>query len=222
IDDYLYLNGGNTESVKITGDLTVNTGNTLNIQDMDLVVDGTIDIVDGGKIKVYQAGNGGTLLNNSDFELNGELDVGNGEVTVTAGFTLKPTGILTIDGGTFFRDQESQPSASYLEGTFNLYDGIFDHTNNGYYWDCVSSTITGGIIKCRSALLLESGDFHPTGGSVEFYGYYNSLVYCLGDNYFWDFVVNRTGNSLYLYTDLYIKNDFIVNTGWVDCQQPVK
>ncbi|MEZ5195948.1 MAG: hypothetical protein R2764_05990 [Bacteroidales bacterium] len=220
-DGNLYIDGVSTEPVNISGNLTVNASGFIDIQNQSLIVDGILNIAEGGEIEVHGQSSGGNLENNSDFTLNGELDVGDGNVTIHGGFDVSATGILNIDGGTFWRDQGETGQWSDFDGELNMTSGILDFTNNSYYWNCSSSNISGGVIKTRGAILTPTGDFHPTGGSMEFYGYYNSLIYCQGDNYFWDFVVNRTGNNLYLYTDLYIKNDLILNTGILNAVQPV-
>ncbi|MCD4734842.1 MAG: hypothetical protein K8R53_02240, partial [Bacteroidales bacterium] len=84
---------GNTETVNVSGDLTVIEG-IFDIQSADLYVVGSMDIVDGTEMRL---GTGGFVTNDSFFTLNGYLNVGTGDVLLNDRFQLAPTGELSIN-----------------------------------------------------------------------------------------------------------------------------
>jgi hypothetical protein len=77
-----------SDTLRVNGDMIIESGNTFNIEDKDLLVCGTLNIKNGGHMNM---GGSGSLTNNSDFTLNGELDVGSGDALIHGDFTLETT-----------------------------------------------------------------------------------------------------------------------------------
>ncbi|RLD59267.1 MAG: hypothetical protein DRJ05_06665, partial [Bacteroidetes bacterium] len=213
-----WLSNTNTYGIHVTGDLTVSVGNIFQVQTNTLIVDGTLDIENTGEI--YLVFVGGQLINNSDhFTLNGKMDIDGGEVLIHGTFETETTSELTINGGSFISDAPDYAKGwEFIRGTFNLSDGLFQLTNNSLCFrvGCITN-ITGGIIRTGCAFSAEAGTFQPLGGIVEMGPYGGSgssgYIYLSAGNHFHNLIIDRSGSSAELQTDIIIQNDLEIIAG---------
>jgi len=211
--DYnLIFNSASTQPMRVDGDLDVQIGGVFTIQSDGLMVDGTLDIKDGARMAI---GSNGELELNSDFALNGELDVGAGDALIHGEFELASTGELTIDGGSFIYDEGLSTSLNIL-GTFNMSDGLFQADEWFGVSSSASTSITGGFIRASAFSAVYAGTFQPTAGTVEIqtdnggFGY----IRCSNGNYFRYLSINPTsGGGGILQTDITVQNDLEITTG---------
>ncbi|MCB2219005.1 MAG: hypothetical protein KQI35_01330 [Bacteroidetes bacterium] len=181
---------------------------------------------------------GGYLEMDSDFILNGLMDVDDGDVLVHGDFGIASTGELTINGGSFIADkpfaknddpglinEETQSSKDwqYIYGTLNLTDGLFEISHNSFNLAPIASTnISGGTIRIGGSFQASLADnFQPTGGIVELVGDGPSdqMIVMKSSNHFHDLVINRINPVLLVITELnalFINNDFTILGGGLD------
>ncbi|MCB0821917.1 MAG: exo-alpha-sialidase [Bacteroidales bacterium] len=220
--------------VIVNGDMDIAAGSTVQLGSVIgsgyLEVDGTLTnngtlILDYDETAKNQIPEGEDISNGSGIASAGiskqESQTDNtdwfaGEVYSHGHFTQTSTGTLDIlGGGTFMCDQ---PKTSYvsMQGNLNLDNGIFEISDNHLNLPAVC-TITGGTIRIGGSLFgTISGNFQPTGGTVEFIstGATGEYILMHPNNYFYNLTINRT-NTMLLYTgyDLNIKNDFTIISG---------
>ncbi|MBE9491534.1 MAG: hypothetical protein IMY70_01500 [Bacteroidetes bacterium] len=251
------LGASATEPHIVNGNFVINEGSTLVMQDKTLIVHGIFTDHASSKVYVHNTTKdgenstssdkgisavsseykGGYLEIDNDFTLTGLLDVGDGDVLLHSNFGIAPTGVLTINGGSFIADQPNVKSADpnvkgvelqdtkdwqYLQGTINLTSGLFEISHNSFYLSSTATTnITGGIIRAGGTFLAYlANNFQPTAGTVELIGEgVLSQYIALGEsNYFHDLVIDRT-NLIDIYNtgyDLHINNDFTILGGGLD------
>jgi len=206
----LNIHTSSTQPMRVNGNLDAMNVNSFNVQSGELIVDGTLDIYDGSSMVI---GTGGSLIDNTDFILNGELDVGNGDVLINGEFDIYASGILTIDGGTFTRD--NAVNINYIYGTLNLAGGEYSIDGSIYIQPGAFTSISGGLIRCRGFQAEQSGTFQPSGSTVEI-DISNGVIAtikCSNGNYFHDFKVNCSSGGAKFYTDIIIQNDLDVTDG---------
>lgn len=214
----IWIHATSTDTMRVVGDMTVTAGDVFQVETSDLLINGILDIEDTGAL--YLEDVGGTMTNNSDFTLNGELNIDGGDALIHGEFELAETGILTIDSGSFISDNPYHSRSrgwEYIGGTLNLSDGLYESTYNSPCFDSTSSsTITGGTIRTGFAFSAEHpGTFEPTGGEVEFIGEveFGPRIICSNGNYFHNFFMNRTSGTSNLHSDIVINNDITINSG---------
>jgi len=208
-----YIHSSSTDAMHVAGDMTVNSGNTFHVWHQDLIVDGTLDIQNTALMDLIT----GTLTNNSDFTLNGELVVGSGDALIHGAFDLETTGELTIDGGSFVYDESTGTNDIY--GTLNISDGLYSADEPIYLYSGATTNITGGTLRTKGLRAEYSGTFQPTGGTVEIQTTNggHGTVLCSNSNYLNILKVNpilfnEMGGAV-LHSDLSIQNDLVITTG---------
>ncbi|MCD4820385.1 MAG: S8 family serine peptidase [Candidatus Cloacimonetes bacterium] len=212
-----WIHTSSTHDMHVTGFMTVSAGDIFQIQSEVLLVEGILDIEDTAEM---YTGSSGSLTNNSDFTLNGLLDVDSGDALIHGEFELAATGILTIDGGSFISDAPYTRDRAwqYLRGELNLSDGIFEITDNSIQ---ITSTfvdhISGGIIRTgRTFYANELNTFQPSGGSLEFTSNASlHYVNCANGNYLHNMLFNGSF-EFDMHSDIIIQNDLEINTGVLD------
>ena len=234
--NYIYIDGSASEPIIVNGDFVIHAGNVLDMQHETLEVHG--DFTDDPTSSVYlnysksrgiatpsnetnfkkdSITKGGSLEIDTDFTLNGLLDVGDGDVLAHGEFELASTGTLTIDGGSFINDVASSKDRGivYLFGAMNMSDGLFEVTNDhislGIAFD---DSISGGRIKAGGTFgATASGTFEPSGGVIEFTSQVpGCYIQCINGNYFHDMEVNST-ESIVIYDDLSVQNNLTITAG---------
>ncbi|MCD4820306.1 MAG: hypothetical protein K8S23_16635 [Candidatus Cloacimonetes bacterium] len=214
-DMSVWFHSSSTQPMRVTGEMNI-LARTFNLQNEELIVDSTLDIQVG---TVMNIGSSGSLTNNSNFTLNGELDADAGDALIHGYFELAETGILTIDGGSFISDAPyySGRAWQYLRGDFNLSDGLFEITHHSIsFASTCNDNITGGLIRIgHSFSAMDPNVFQPTDGEVEFTGT-GGIPFIRCDfsdgNYFHDFVFN-SAVEVDLYSDITIQDDIEINSG---------
>jgi len=168
-----WLHSSSTQSMRINGDMTVLNRN-FHAQNGELDIAGSLEIQNGTSVDV---GNFGIISVESELVLDGELDVGAGNVTINGEFNHNETGILNIDGGDFICD-DSSGSWQTFNGTLNFSDGLLEISNNPVNLGVTFiENITGGTFRAGSdfdASAIEH--FNPEGGKVELTGSGDSIV----------------------------------------------
>lgn len=227
----------NSVPVTVNGTFTVSPGSIFYIQNKTLTVNGTF--ADASTSEIYMANvsknspegsfipekepinttsKGGSLTINSDYYINGLLDLADGDALLTQGFGINATGVLKINGGNFINNRPNISWWTFIEGSLQLTSGLFELTyNHPYFYAGSTSIISGGIIRGGGAFAaLDPGVFTPTGGVVDITGDNNdAAVYCYNGNYFHNLLINRSA----LYSQfmegqpVQINNDFTVNQG---------
>nr|NQU93497.1 hypothetical protein [Bacteroidota bacterium] len=184
-----WLHSTSTYDMHVTGNMGVKSWADFYIQSEYLLVDGYLDIYGDGRMSLY--GNG-LLTNNSDFVLDGELDVGVGDVIINGNFELESTGILTITTGSF----HTEGASSYIDirGTINMSNGVFESSKNLRILSTADCNITGGIIRVNGFYATYGGTFSPGGGTMEIRTNNGSLgpVECSNGNRFVHLDINST------------------------------
>jgi len=219
IDKTIYIDGLNTAPIKITGDLNVNSGGNFVTQDQSLIVDGIIDIENGGKIQVYQGTFGGYLETNSDFALNGELDIGSGDAMIHGTFDINSTGLLNLSSGSFEYDEGILQNT--ISGTLNISGGTYQAKESIYITPAGVVTMNDGILRTKVGFSAQNpGNFHPTGGIVEFNRTSSGggVVTCNNGNYFHDLHVNSSdpNGGIGFGSDILIQNNMKILAGGVN------
>jgi len=211
-----WIHFSSTETMHVAGDMTVTADDIFQVETSDLLIDGILDIEDTGAM--YLEDLGGTMTNNSDFTLNGELNIDGGDALIHGEFELASTGILTIDSGSFISDAPLSRGWQYLYGEMNLSDGLFEITNNHIAIESsFGDNISGGIIRTGGTLMAdELNTFQPTGGTLEFTALTTGkYVHCSDGNYLHKMLVNGS-NEFNLHNDLIIQNDLTIDAGSLD------
>ena len=211
----IWLSNSSTYDIHVNNDLTLTNDSRLQVETTTLTIDETLDIEDGSKI--YLEDVGGEMELNSDFTLNGELDIDGGDVLCHGEFELASTGILTIDGGSFIDDGIFNHMRRYIRGNLNISDGLFEiRYNDLYITSTCTSNITDGTIKVGDAFTaIYAGTFQPSGGTVELTANNISTVFkCSNGNYFYNLTINSTiDNIVYPSTDILIQNNLEIVSG---------
>jgi len=206
-----WLHSSSTQIMHVRGDMTVNSGAEFRVQDKDLVVEGMLDIANGAYMSTYD----GWVETNSDFVLNGELEVGEGGVLVHGTFDLAYTGVLTIDGGYFLYDEGNGECNLY--GTFNLSNGSFIAHEVIVVMSSADMNMSGGVMRSHAFRADYANTFQPDGGTFECdldepaFG----TLRLNASNYFHNLKINSSPaySGGLLKSDILINNDLIVSSG---------
>ncbi len=235
--EWSYIDLSAIEPIVVNGSFTISPDNEFYMQNHNLTVNGAF--TDASTSKIYMknyskkalagsystgeqstntATRGGLLTINSDYTIQGLLDIADGNAVLTQGFGINSTGVLKINGGSFINNRADINNWTDIKGSLQLVDGLFELTNNHPYFNSGSSSvISGGAIRTGGAFrAVDPNVFKPTGGVVEITGNNNNgAIYCYNGNYFHNLVINRS--SLYSAfmngEPVTINNDFIVNKG---------
>jgi len=205
----VYLHELSTYPIHCVGDFSIENNNNFYPQTKTLIVDGILDIQNGSAI--YLEDEGGQLINNSDMDLTGKIEVLDGcEATINGKFGIYPTGELIIGGGTFIVESNYW---SGIYGSLILTDGLLDFRNSIFVDQNASTAISGGLFKVEHSFDAKwPGTFEPTGGTVEFYTESLSSIECTNGNFFYNLDINDC-NSAFPVADLLVANDLNIHTG---------
>ena len=166
---------------------------------------------------IKSAGKNGLLEIDTDYTLNGLLDVYDGNALVHGIFHLASTGNLNITSGSFIADSPLHAKGwEYIDGHISLTTGLFEISHNSINFSGTgTSTISGGTVRSGEAFgAVNVGNFQPTGGAVEIVGVGQNYIYCNNGNYFYNLVINRDPSAgSYLNTIITVNNNLTVNSG---------
>jgi hypothetical protein len=200
-----YISNWSTQPVILMGNLTVKASNSFYLQDQSLTV--FSDYFDTPTSTVYltfasfaanapveesRSGNpenrGGYLAFYSDVNINGNLNMGDGELVAYGIFNTAVTSTVSIANG-YFRSVLVQPDAwNVFSGNLIMTDGIMEFENSSLRLNGMPKNVSGGVIKTgRNFNATTPNIFQPTGGTVEFAArnYYNEMN-CYNGNYFYN------------------------------------
>jgi len=177
-------------------------GGTLTIN--DLMDDGLFGkyTINSGELHITQDGTQHT-------DINGELVIHGGEMTVTGG------------SGTSY-----WPYAANAK--LEMSGGILDFTNRGIYIQnsgySFITDITGGAIRTGGSFNCTRTDFQPEGGTLEMYGTGDHVLYINSLSQVYNLVINKTSsrdpnlrtNSISLTNSLNIPGNVLILSGSLD------
>jgi len=217
-----WIHSSSTDTMRVVGDMTVTADDTFQVEESHLLIEGILNIEDTGRLFLEDIG--GTMTNNSDFTLNGELNIDGGEVLINGQFSLAATGELIIDGGSFTIN-DTVGSWDGISGTINMSDGIYFSNQGPWFTASANSNISGGLIDVDHFGVTNAGNFEPTGGTVEishndnYYGH----ISCSNGNYFHDLKISGVSHfdGGFLGTDIIVQNNLEIESGqlWFHAQE---
>ena len=211
-----WIHSSSTDTMRVAGDMTVTAGDIFQIETSDLLIEGILEIEDTGAL--YLEHDGGTMTNNSDLTLNGELNIDGGNALIHGEFELAETGNLTIDSGSFISNAPYSGIWQFLNGAFNQSDGLFEITYNSINIGTLfEENITGGIFRFGASFnAATENDFQPNGGVAEATAVQTGRnISCSNGNYFHDLQINGA-NTISISSDLIIQNDLDIDSGSLD------
>jgi len=249
--DFLLWADGD-QPIVVNGDFTLAANNLMELQSQSIIVHGNFSESSSSEIYLYivtnknkQAevcsddshhgkgisltktrANGGYLEIDTDFTLNGLMDLGtDGAVLVHGRFDMAETGSLIIDGGSFISDApySTFKAWEYLRGNFVLTDGLFELSNNSpSFASTATTTVSGGVIRSGTGFETSSlpGVFVPTGGLVEMLCSSNpeGYIYCSPGNSFYNLTINSTSGGVVVYgLETTIQNNLEILNGGFQC-----
>jgi len=210
------LHPTSSEDIHIAGDLTINPSNTLQVETEALIVDGTIDVQNTGRLMLEDAG--GSLVANSPFDLDGEMTIAGGDAEVFGNFQINPTGVLSMMDGAYTIHNTSYTTV--VSGELNLYSTcamiVYGDFNAASGSDV---NMSGGLLKIGQSIITTLINiFQPSGGEVEFFGSNQSLIQVDGSNgnYLPDLTINKNpGIYAFLTMNTQVNNDLSVDNGYL-------
>ena len=205
------ISADQTHAMRVTDDLILVDGAQLLIYD-SLIVGDVLLIQNGSSVTLD--GNATVILDN-EMTLRGSLTIDNGELRIGNMFISDPTGVLTINGGSFINDAPYSSYYNLLNGITLINDGTLEISNNGLELGSSSSfDMNGGILKLGWNFKTNGiGVFAPTGGTLEFIGSEDAMLECTTGNYPYKLRVSKNNATLTLANDLEITNALIINSG---------
>ncbi len=207
-----------TNSMHVNGFMTDQTSSNVYLYYADKNINASVSPGDSSVGDEYKSGSkGGSLIIDTDYTLNGLLDVSDGSVLVHGIFHLATTGNLNITSGSFIADSPLHAKGwEYIDGHIGLTSGLFEISNNSINFSASATTsMSGGIMRSGEAFGASSpGTFQPTGGTVEIVGVGQNYIYCTSGNYFYNLLINRDpAAGSYLATNITVNNNLTVNSG---------
>ena len=200
----------------IAGDLLVTTNNELKINDLEMLVDGEIEVENLAEINMINEGS----LTCNDLTIDGIFDVADGEVVVHNNFTLNSGGAMIIDGGLAVLDKP-------YTGNFMSFLGDLTIINNGFL------EITNEALRCNSTPNMDGGTislgwgfqanvpggFQPSGGLIRMFTSRNAFIEMDQSNYFYNLEINKPEyyGECTLQDDVTVNNNLHVEDGTLYC-----
>lgn len=243
-----YIDSYSPEAIIVNGSFTLNGDNNFEMEDNTLIVHGnfydnqtsTIHTYSTNKYsgpksgikKVNSIGGskvlGGSLEIDSDFTLNGYLNVGSSGIAVVHGnFGSAVSASMVINGGYFIADSPNIPGGvwQHYNGELVMSGGLFEETYNSIIFDASTTAyLSGGTIRCGEAfdacVSNVPGAFLPGAGVVELTGTVgDSYIHCPSGNFFHDLKINCTSGATMIFTgssNIQIYNDLIIDAGHLE------
>ena len=206
------FNLANTDSLIITGSLTVNGNNHLYLNAIPMRANSVL-VQESGNIYL---GNLGYLKISSALDLHGKLVLTNGTVTMSGTYTSYNTSELQADYGHFFNYSPASRTVNYFRGAIHLSGGTILIANNSIYiaqhadriWTN-STFIIGGNFAAN-----ETNCFMQDSGEVRFTGNSASLIDISNGSYVNNLTINKdTAFYANLANNLIIKGNFSLQNG---------
>ncbi|MCF8403887.1 MAG: hypothetical protein K9H58_08080 [Bacteroidales bacterium] len=200
-----------TDTVRVSGNMTINAANYFNVETGNLILDGTMTIENTAQMVVVS---GASFTNNSEFDLTGNLTV-NGQAFLHKDFDVDlALGELTIAGSLFFNNPNPLSSVT-IYGPLNLLSGGLLEIDSGLH--LLNPIIIAENSRIRVTQIFSTGGVHPLGGTIEFFGSHSSNIYNYSDSYFYNVEINKTGAAGWvgLEDNIVIKNDLTINSGFL-------
>ena len=227
--------------IELAGTLNLHAGNVLDMQNFTMVVHGAV--TDNATSTIYLYNGPGKSMNQEkqsasrqpaspnvpasvgsltiypDINLNGLLDIADGNVLVHGRFSSSSTSAIHINGGSFIADSpnHSDKGWEYINGNITMPAGLFELTHNSINLGVSATTaVSGGTLRTGGAFYASNtGTFLPTGGVVEVTeNLPDGAIYCGNGNFFYNFLLNKpSGAASYFETDVVVKNNFTIQSG---------
>ncbi len=206
--------GPGADPVEVAGDVWIDMDNTLNVPG-ELVVAGTVDLMDMACIEISDAG----LLETEIISINGEVQVDTGELRFHDDLNLYEWGVLTISTGSVIGDAEYTGDMQAINGEFNMSGGLFELLNDGLIIGSSATTsIDGGVIRLGWGFQVQGeAVFRPSGGEVKFTGNTYGDISMGAANWFHDLRVDKPYlRQATLLTNALVKHDLLVENNKLD------
>lgn len=208
------LNQASVPRLFYVNDLVIYGGSTFNPRYNGLIVQGKIDIWDGGCLSV----NSSSEISAYNFYSSGMFNLSNGMVSVSNNYLQYATGTNQFTGGTFTIDTPYSGSHYSFAGSTTLSGGTFQITNNGIQFGTGSSfnISDSGTLKLGWGLrALNEGVFQASGGTVQFIGELAANLNLAAGNYLPSVVIDKSGSTgaVYLVTDATLKQHLTLQNG---------
>jgi len=209
------FNLANTDSLIITGTLTINSNNHLNLNAIPMRVNNIL-IQDTGSINT---GSFGYLKITSDLDLHGKLDMTSATVIVDGTYISYNTSILQADYGllkVYNSASRTERTLVNLGGAIHLNSGTIYVLNNGIYiathadriWTNCTIMVDGNFTANETNAFLQDS------GEVRCIGALNSLIDVSNGNYVCNLSVYKgTTNSAGLANNITVKGNVYIYSG---------
>ncbi|RLD53861.1 MAG: hypothetical protein DRJ05_15745, partial [Bacteroidetes bacterium] len=208
---------GNNNNVSVGNDGYIATNASIIMPDASPASQLTI----GGEFShdsngIFEIGSGNDV-SVGQFLYEAELTINGGNFECKSSWWVGNDAVTNLSGGSIVFSKTT-PSWLNLNGQFNMSGGIVDAQSNsiGFGQNFIGNLTGGSFMTGGSFIAAYNNIFQQNGGEVVFTGDADSTLSLADGCYVNDFVFNRTGGTLTLLTDLNVKNDFTLNSGYFD------
>jgi len=190
---------------EVVGTLHVNPGNHLHVHSAILNLESPFELPFGATITVDAGG----LIEGDDVTIGGELELGEGSLTVHDTFVLSYGATLNLAGGQVLCDRAYTGNFMSIAGALNFSDGLFEVSNDGLQFGAANgSTISGGAFRLGGHLrALHEMGLQPAGGVFEFTGSIYPSIEVSEDNWLHDLIVDKSGGTVSTLDPLTVNGD---------------
>lgn len=219
--------------LNIAGYLRVFPVTKFDLQEGICHVNGNIYLDDTSLLNI---GDGGSLETDGHLDLQGSLITGPGSAVVHGEFISYPSGLLSIDQGSFINDApwlEMRSNTVYLNCDISVISGSFEITHKTLVLNSAplrifeNSDLRVGAGFSATAL----GTYEPLGGQLSLIGsHFMNLLSISGSNYASSLVIGKDNSecTVYLQDPLVVNNElritggvlntygFALQTGWIN------
>ncbi|MCB2219834.1 MAG: hypothetical protein KQI35_05505 [Bacteroidetes bacterium] len=207
------ISSAGSQPIRVTGDLTIDSDNTLNLNNDDMVVSGQVFTYISSSLIVE---NGGSFTAENDFDLFGSAHLIDGNITVSNDFYLNTSGNLIIDGGSFIMDRNSVEQFQVLNGYLEMNGGLLEATFNGIiFGQNTTLTMSGGEIATGwDFSAYQDNLFQPAGGAVRMIGIATASINLNETCYFHDLIIDKpVSTEADISQTILVKNDLKIGSG---------
>ncbi|MBN2828723.1 MAG: M6 family metalloprotease domain-containing protein, partial [Candidatus Cloacimonetes bacterium] len=236
-DDYLYI-GGVGDDISVGGTLDITNGNLKIWDSAQLNVVGNLNLLNSSTIQnrlntvncnIHVNGattistpatiyvNSGTMVCDGTLNHYGTLDVGDGAFILNGDYVNNSNTNLIVNNGLFSCTTPRNGTWQYMYGHLTMTGeyGIVEFQDRALQFPVsFSEDISAGTIKIgRSFYAASSSVFQPSGGTIELYGDQPADIMCSNGNSMNNLVINKTGVTVGLLSDLDLQRSFTINSG---------
>lgn len=206
---------GGTAGHTLNGDLVIKAGATVSVSQMNVLVNGKVDIWQSGTLNLggYANLNTYNLYNSGLLNLPGGY---HGALTTGNTFLQYASGTLALHGGELLINTPYNGSTYTFGGATNMTGGVLQVSNNGMQIGSSGFSFSGGNIKVGWNFLATSPEtFSPTDGTLELIGSSQASLSLGSGNSLPALKLSKTGTTgaVTLLSDVNIARDCIIHMG---------